>query len=128
MPSSSFFFGSIFTLTQAAAKELLENKLLHYFGVTADTATYDQFYRAIAMILKEIMAQDRADFNARADKAGVKVGDRLILLDGKELTQDEFVEAIRAKNVGDTIVLTVQRLDETIDITVVVGDMNQMRR
>ena len=59
-------------LTQTQAKDLLENKLLHYFGVTAQNATYDQFYRAIAMILKDILAQDRADFNTRADQQGVK--------------------------------------------------------
>ena len=59
-------------LTQTQAKDLLENKLLHYFGVTAQTATYDQFYRAIAMILTDILAQDRADFNAKADAQGVK--------------------------------------------------------
>ena len=59
-------------LTQTQAKDLLENRLLHYFGVTAENATYDQFYRAIAMILKDQMAQIRADFNVRADKNGAK--------------------------------------------------------
>ena len=63
-----------------------------------------------------------------ADAAGVKTGDRLVALDGKELTQDEFVEAIRALDVGDTIVLTIERNGETMDITVIVGDMNQMRK
>ena len=42
-------------LTKAEAKELLEAKLLHYFGVSADGASYDQFYRAIAMILKDVL-------------------------------------------------------------------------
>lgn len=59
-------------MTKAQAKEQLEAKLLHYFGITADKATYDQFYRAIAMILKDILAKDRADFNARADAGNVK--------------------------------------------------------
>ena len=59
-------------MTQAAAKALLENKLLHYFGVRAEEADYDQFYRAIAMILNELMGEARAAFNDRADKAGVK--------------------------------------------------------
>ena len=60
------------TLTQAKAKELLENKLLHYFGVTAAAASYDQFYRALTMILKDIMAERRAAFNVRADEKGAK--------------------------------------------------------
>ena len=45
------------TITQSKAKELLEAKLLHFFCVCAENATYEQFYRAIAMILKDLMAQ-----------------------------------------------------------------------
>ena len=63
-----------------------------------------------------------------AEAAGVKVGDRLVALDGKELTQDEFVLVIRSKNVGDEVVLTIERNGEMQEITVVVGDMNQMRK
>ena len=59
-------------LTKAQAKEALEGKLLHYFGVTASTASYDQIYRATAMILTDIMAKDRAEFNAKADKSSAK--------------------------------------------------------
>jgi serine protease Do len=63
-----------------------------------------------------------------AEAAGVQKGDRLIALDGVEMTQDQFVEAIRAKTVGDAIVLTVERSGVKQDITVIVGDMNQMRK
>ena len=63
-----------------------------------------------------------------AEAAGVKVGDRLVALNGIELTQDEFVEAIRATCVGDQVVLTVERNGVTQDITVVIGDMNQMHK
>ena len=59
-------------LSEAQAKELLENKLLHFFGVTTETATYDHYYRAVAMILKDIMATARTDFNKRGEKAGAK--------------------------------------------------------
>ncbi len=59
-------------LSEAQAKTLLENKLLHFFGVSAKDATYEQFYRAVALILVDIMAKQRADFNERADKAGAK--------------------------------------------------------
>ena len=50
-------------LTKAQAKELLEAKLLHYFGVSAEGASYDQLYRAVAMILKDLLAKYRADFS-----------------------------------------------------------------
>ena len=59
-------------LSEAQAKSLLENKLLHFFGVSADDATYEQFYRAIALILVDIMAKERADFNKRGDESGAK--------------------------------------------------------
>ena len=63
-----------------------------------------------------------------ADQAGLKPGDRLVKLDGKELTQEEFVEVIRAKKVGDTAVMTVERGEETLEISVIVGDMNQIHK
>ena len=63
-----------------------------------------------------------------AEAAGVKAGDRLVSLDGKEMTQDEFVEAIRATHVGDTITLVVERSGETMELKVVVGDMNQIHK
>ena len=60
------------TLTKAQAKNLLDQKLLHYFGVTAKTATYDHFYRAIALILKDMLSSARAEFNTKADAQGCK--------------------------------------------------------
>lgn len=60
-----------------------------------------------------------------AAAAGILAGDRLVALDGVEMTQDEFVAAIREKNVGDTITLTIVRAERTLTIDVTVGDMNQ---
>ena len=64
-----------------------------------------------------------------ADEAGLKAGDRLLKIDGVEkTTTDEFVEIIRAKAVGESVVMTVERGEEILDITVVIGDMNQIHR
>ena len=63
-----------------------------------------------------------------AEAAGVMKGDRLISMNGKEMTQDEFVMAIRATSVGDVITLRVERNGETMDIDVTVGDMNQIHK
>ena len=60
------------TITKATAKELLDQKLLHFFGVTGANASYDQFYRALALILKDMMGKQRADFNVKADKENCK--------------------------------------------------------
>lgn len=61
-----------YKLTKRQAKELLENKLLHFFGVSAENATYEQFYKAIAMILRDMMGQGRAELSTKADKEGKK--------------------------------------------------------
>lgn len=61
-----------YTLTKAKAKELIENKLSHFFGVSTENATYEQYYRTVAMIISEMMGEGRADFTKRADKAGAK--------------------------------------------------------
>ena len=61
-----------YKLTKRQAKELLENKLLHFFGVSAENATYEQFYKAIAMILRDMMGQGRAELSSKADKEGEK--------------------------------------------------------
>lgn len=63
-----------------------------------------------------------------AEQAGIRVGDRLVRLDGKEMTQDEFVMVIRTKQVGESIVLTIERNGELMNINVIVGDMNEMRK
>lgn len=61
-----------YKLTKRQAKELLENKLLHFFGVSAENATYEQFYKAIGMILRDMMGQGRAELSSKADKEGKK--------------------------------------------------------
>ena len=59
-------------LTKAQAKDLLENKLLHFFGVSTENATYEQFYKAIALIVNDIMAQARGALSQKADRDGKK--------------------------------------------------------
>jgi putative serine protease PepD len=45
-----------------------------------------------------------------ADKAGLRPGDVIITFDGRPITgPDEFVVAIRARSVGDQVVMTVRR-------------------
>jgi putative serine protease PepD len=45
-----------------------------------------------------------------ADKAGIRPGDVILKFDGRPVTDpDQFVVAVRAKSVGDTVQLTVRR-------------------
>ena len=61
-----------YKLNKRQAKEMLENKLLHFFGVSTENATYEQFYKAIAMIVRDMMGQGRAELTAKSDKEGKK--------------------------------------------------------
>ena len=58
-----------------------------------------------------------------AVKAGVKVDDIVIAVDGADIrSMDDLVIAVRRHKIGETAKLTVRRGDQTLDIDVVVGD------
>ncbi|MBQ7579976.1 MAG: glycogen/starch/alpha-glucan phosphorylase, partial [Clostridia bacterium] len=54
------------------AKTALAEKLSHFFGVAVEDATYDQVYKATAMIVKDLMNDCRHDFQKKARKAQSK--------------------------------------------------------
>ena len=55
-----------YSLTKKQAKELITGKLSHYFGVSVDEATDEQYYKAVALIVRDLMHDGLRDF--RADK------------------------------------------------------------
>ncbi len=61
-----------FSLTKAQAKEQIEAKLSHFYGVSADEATNEQFYKAVAMIVREMMHERSREFKEEALKKGTK--------------------------------------------------------
>ncbi len=61
-----------YKLTKKQAKEMLENKLLHFFGISTENATYEQYYKAVVMIVRDMMAQRRAELGKKADEEGKK--------------------------------------------------------
>ena len=61
-----------YSLTKQAAAELIATKLSHFFGVTPEEANYEQFYKAIAMITRDMLRQGRHEFEHRSDEAGSK--------------------------------------------------------
>ena len=61
-----------YKLTKKQAKEMLENKLLHFFGISTENATYEQYYKAVSMIVRDMMAQGRAELGKKADEEGKK--------------------------------------------------------
>jgi len=77
---------------------------------------------------EELVSVYKVTEGGPADQAGLKAGDTILAIDGVALSQDECVDAIRAKNVGDTITISVDRNGEKLDIVVIVGDMNQIHK
>lgn len=61
-----------YALSKKKAKELLSAKLSHFMGVSPEEATDEQYYKAIALILRDMMSEGRAEFSEEADKAGTK--------------------------------------------------------
>lgn len=60
------------TISVAQAKRLINDKLSHFFGVTPKEATNEQYYKAVAMILREILSEKNSDFRQAADKQNSK--------------------------------------------------------
>lgn len=61
-----------YSLTKNEASSLIEAKLSHFFGVEPAEATDEQFYKAIAMITRDMLRKGRHDFEARSNKANSK--------------------------------------------------------
>lgn len=100
------------SLSEAQVKTLLENKLLHFFGVSPSDATYEQYYRAVALILVDLMAKERADFNIRAEKAGSK---RIYYLSMEFLMGRSLKNNLYNLNLTDTFEKVLKNFDISID-------------
>ena len=61
-----------YSLSKKQAKELITGKLSHYFGVSTEEATNEQYYKAVSMIVKDLMHDGLREFRADADKADSK--------------------------------------------------------
>ncbi len=51
-----------YSLTKKQAKELITGKLSHYFGVDTNEATDEQYYKAVALIVRELMHEGIREF------------------------------------------------------------------
>ncbi len=57
-----------------------------------------------------------------AEKAGLKAYDRIVSLDGTEISsQSDLTKVLRDKNVGDTVTLTIERSGKQMDVQVTLG-------
>ncbi len=61
-----------YSLSKKQAKDLITGKLSHYFGVNPDEATNEQYYKSVAMIVKDLMHDGLREFRTDADKTDSK--------------------------------------------------------
>lgn len=61
-----------YNLSVAQIKEAIRDKLSHTFGVSLQNATNEEYYKAVALIVRELMAKGRAEFNQNAESTGTK--------------------------------------------------------
>lgn len=62
-----------------------------------------------------------------ADQAGMKPGDIILACDGVEVTeQDALIELVEEKRVGDEVKMKLLRKGRTLEVSLKMGDMNQM--
>lgn len=55
------------SITSAQAKRMINDKLSHFFGVSPKEATDEQFYKAVAMIVRDLLSEMNNDFQKKAD-------------------------------------------------------------
>lgn len=55
------------SISVAQAKKMINDKLSHFFGVSPETATDEQFYKSVAMIIREKLAAQTSDFRHTAE-------------------------------------------------------------
>ncbi|MCR5485654.1 MAG: glycogen/starch/alpha-glucan phosphorylase [Clostridiales bacterium] len=61
-----------YSLTKKQAKELIKTKLSHFIGVTPDEAGYEHYYKAVALILRDMLAAGRKEMTDNAKENGGK--------------------------------------------------------
>ena len=61
-----------YSLKKKQAKELIEAKLSHFIGVNPNEATNEQFYKAISLIVRDMMGKGRAEFSQQCSEKGAK--------------------------------------------------------
>lgn len=58
--------------THKEAKELIDGKLSRFFGVSAKDCTKDQLYKAVVMVVRDILLEKRNDYYNKVKKTNAK--------------------------------------------------------
>ena len=61
-----------YKLTVPQIKDQIRDKLSHVFGVSLENATDEEYYKAVVLIVRELLSKGRAEFVQNAEKSGTK--------------------------------------------------------
>ncbi len=61
-----------YKLTVPQIKDQIRDKLSHVFGVSLENATDEEYYKAVVLIVRELLSKGRAEFVQNAEKTGTK--------------------------------------------------------
>ncbi len=59
-------------ITKKQLEEMLSSKLSHFFGVSPEDATDEQFYRALSIIVRDMVRDSRREFDKLTNEKGQK--------------------------------------------------------
>ena len=59
-------------VTEKEAKDLIKGKLSRYFGVAPAEATKDQVYKAVVMVVRDILLEKRQQFHKKVKSKRAK--------------------------------------------------------
>ena len=89
-----------------------------YLGVTVGYVTNGSYYSADGGVYVAELVP-----GGPGDQAGIKVGDKILTVDGVEIDETSDIIDIRdSHNVGDEIVFVIERDGDTIELTLTIGD------
>jgi serine protease Do len=111
----------------AVAKEIIATGKVVRPGLGVMVITVADDYTAAEFGVAEYgLYIDQVNRGSGAEAAGLQAGDRIISADGSEIMDGAALSAIIAeKEVGDTVRLTVVRGGQTLEVEVILGELQQ---
>ena len=61
-----------YSMTVGEIKEEIESRLQHNFGVSPENATNEHYYKAVALIISDLLCKGRAETKKNAEKTHTK--------------------------------------------------------
>ena len=111
-----------YKLSASEIRELIVAKLSHNFGVTPAEATDEHYYKAVVLILRDLMTEGRKEFIDQAEKEDRKQVYYLCMefLMGRSLRNNLY-------NLGlELSLIHISHIDPGLSLPV--SELNQMRR